>query len=77
MEAFNWMYFLFLCLFPGRWVYNWKRGGGGGGGISWRLGCTISIGTVTRDREKMATVGNRRIPSNEPRDNTGTRFGFS
>ena len=52
MEAFNWMYFLFLCLFPGRWVYNWK---GRGGGISWRLGCTISIGTVTRDREKMAT----------------------
>ena len=53
--AFNWMYFLFLCLFPGRWVYNWKRrGGGGGGGISWRLGCTISIGTVTTDREKMA-----------------------
>ena len=32
MEAFNWMYFLFLCLFPGRWVYNWKRRGGGGRG---------------------------------------------
>ena len=26
--------------------------GGGGGVISWRLGCTISTGTVTRDREK-------------------------